>query len=213
MIIMTELLSEKTAFATPLLLYAYNKIGDDIFELDPETIEKILKGHNKKVLKRNIDKINAALGLLTTNLFWQDPVTFAVTCRTLNRAARVDSAPPDIDDVVWAVTEARLITGDPNQPAEEFSDAIKAYISHLMKIAGIVTEIPSLEFIEPARPTSSYDDSEQQLATFNASLDRVSRLEAENATKMVTMLKQIKDLHLDISKEAAADIESLLQGK
>ena len=79
--------------------------------------------------------------------------------------------------------------------------------------AGIVTEIPSLEFIEPARPTSSYDDSEQQLATFNASRDRVSRLEAENATKMVTMLKQIKDLHIDISKEAAADIESLLQGK
>lgn len=210
---MKSILADKAAFATPLLLYAYKEIGEDIFELEPETIEQILRGHGNKVLKCNIDKINAALGLLTTNLFWQDPVTFAITCRTLNRATRVAAAPPDIEDVVWAVTEARLITGDPNQPAEEFSDSIKAYVAHLLKLAGIVTPVPTLDFIPAIREASSYDDSEQQLANFSASQDRVDDLEQGVSTKMVTMLKQIKDLHIDISKEAAADIESLLQGK
>ena len=206
---MKSILADKAAFATPLLLYAYKQLGDDIFDMEPETIEQALKRHGTTVLKRNLDKINAALGLLTTNLFWQDPVTFAVTCRTLNRAARVDAAPPDIEDVVWAVTEAQLIVGK----KEEFSDAIKAYVEHLMKLAGVVTEIPSLPFAQPARPTSSYDDSDQQLAAFSASQQRVDALEDEASTKMVTMLKQIKDLHIDISKEAAADIENLLQGK
>lgn len=205
---MKSILADKAAFATPLLLYAYSKLGDDIFDAEPETIEQALKGHGTAVLKRNLDKINAALGLLTTNLFWQDPITFAVTCRTLNRCARVDAAPPDIEDVVWAVTEAQLITGE----KEEFSESIKAYVEHLMKLAGVTTEIPSLSFAKPARPTGHYDDADQQLATFSASQQRVDTLEDEVSTKMVTMLKQIKDLHIDISKEAAADIESLLQG-
>ena len=84
---MRAILQDKRAFATPLLLVAFNSIGEDLFELEPETIAQILGDKDGKVPQCNLDKINAALGLLTTNLFWQDPITFAITCRTLDRAS------------------------------------------------------------------------------------------------------------------------------
>lgn len=210
---MSQLLAEKTAFATPLLLYAYNLIGDDIFEIEPETIEQILKQQNHKTLQRNVDKINAALGLLTTNLFWQDPITFAVTCRTLNRKARVNAAPPDIEDVLWGITEARLIVGSPNEENEPFSDSIQAYIQQLLKMAGIVTEVPTLDFIEPQKEPNVYDDAEQSLAAYDSSRERVDDLEQGLSTKMATMLKQIKDLHIKLSEDAAKDLEHILEGR
>ena len=210
---MSRILSDKEAFATPLLLCAYNLIGDDIFELEPETIEQILKQHNHKLLKRNVDRINAALGLLETNLFWQDPVTFAVTCRTLNRHARVDAAPPDLDDVVWGINEARLITGNPHEDPEEFSDGIKAYIEHLMKLDGVVTAEPTLDFIQPPDLNNSYDNPEQSVSIYANSEENVEELERTVSTKMIMLLKQIKDLHIKLSEEASKDLEKLLQGK
>lgn len=210
---MSQLLAEKTAFATPLLLYAYDLIGDEIFDLEPETIEQILKQQNHKTLQRNVDKVNAALGLLTTNLFWQDPITFAVTCRTLNRKARVNAAPPDIEDVLWGITEARLIVGNPDEENEPFSDSIKAYIQQLLKMAGIVTEVPTLDFIEPRKEPNVYDDSEQSIAAYDSSRERVDDLEQGLSTKMATMLKQIKDLRMKISEEAAKDLEKILEGR
>ena len=210
---MNHLLAEKTAFATPLLLYAFDLIGEELFDLEPETIEQILKQQNHKTLQRNVDRINAALGLLTTNLFWQDPVTFAVTCRTLNRKARVDASPPDLDDILWGITEARLITGNPGEDPEPFSDSIQAYVQQLLKMAGVVTAVPTLDFIEPAKEPNSYDDPEQSLSAYDNSRERVDDLEQGVGTKMITLLKQIKDLHLKISDEAANDLEHLLEGR
>ena len=210
---MRAILQDKRAFATPLLLVAFNSIGEDLFELEPETIAQILGDKDGKVPQCNLDKINAALGLLTTNLFWQDPITFAITCRTLDRASHVAAAPPNLDNVVWAITEARLITGNPGEDPEPFSDAIKAYIKQLLKMDRINTPVPTLDFIqEDDTPSKAPMDTEYQLDAYNGSVARANDLEQGVSTKMVTMLKQIKDLRLDISKEAAADIESLLQG-
>lgn len=208
---MSQLLAEKTAFATPLLLYAYDLIGDEIFDLEPETIEQILKQQNHKTLQRNVDKVNAALGLLTTNLFWQDPITFAVTCRTLNRKARVNAAPPDIEDVLWGITEARLIVGNPDEENEPFSDSIVAYIEELLKMSGVVTKVPTLDFVTPPREPNIYDDAAQSLSAFDASKQRVEDMEQELGVKMATLLKQIKDLHIKLSDDASKDLEHLLK--
>lgn len=211
---MKSLLTDRQAFATPLLLYAYKLFGDDLFELEPETIEYGLSKGVGKLPQYTLNKINAALGLLSTNLFWQDPITFGITCRTLNRVARVGAAPPDLDDIMWGITEARLITGNPQAEPEPFSDSIVAYIQHLLKLDRIVTDIPTLDFIKQGpEESNNITDSDYQLDSYNTSKERAADLEQGVATKMVTMLKQIKDLHLDISKEAAADIENLLQGK
>lgn len=208
---MSQILSNKEAFATPLLLYAYHLIGDDIFDLEPETIEQILKQHDHKVLKRNLERINAALGLITTNLFWQDPVTFAVTCRTFARVARVEAAPPDLDDVVWAITEARLIIGNPKEDPEPFSDSIKAYIEHLMKLDGVVTVEPTLDFITPPEISNEYDDPDQATSIYANSEENVEELERTVSTKMIMLLKQIKDLNIKLSEEASKDLEKLLK--
>lgn len=205
---MKTILSDKQAFATPLLLLAYQTIEEQIFDLEPETIGKILKEIDPKTLNRNINKVNAALSLLQSNLFWQDPVTFGFTCRTLNRCPRISGAPPNLDDIMWGITEARLITGDNDEP---FSPSITSYVEFLLKKDGVVTEVPTLNFVTVPRLNNVYDDPEQQLSVFDSSKQRVENLEQEVGTKMITMLKQIKDLHLDISKEASNDLESLLE--
>lgn len=211
---MNALLQDKRAFATPLLLLAYKEMGDDLFEFEPETIAQALGDKGGRIPQCNLDKINAAIGLLTTNLFWQDPITFGVTCRTLDRATHVNAAPPNLANVLWAITEARLITGNPEEAPEEFSDPIIAYIKELLRMDRISTPVPTLDFIKPEDDiTGKPVDSDYQVDSYNTSIERVNDLEQETATKMVTMLKQIKDLHIDISKEAAADIESILQGK
>ena len=210
---MKTILSDKQAFATPLLLLAYQTIEEQIFDLEPETIGQILKEIDPKTLNRNINKVNAALSLIQSNLFWQDPVTFGFTCRVLNRCPRVSGSPPNLDDIMWGVTEARLITGDPNAEQAPFSESIKSYVEFLLKKDSIVTEVPTLNFVDAPEFKNVYDDPEQQLSVFDSSKERVNEMEQEVGTKMVTMLKQIKDLHLDISKEAAKDLESLLENK
>ena len=207
---MKTILADKQAFATPLLLLAYQTIDEQIFDLEPETIGQILKEIDPKTLNRNINKVNAALSLLQSNLFWQDPITFGFTCRTLNRCPRISGAEPNLDDIMWGITEARLITGDNDEP---FSESIKAYVEFLLKKDSIVTEVPTLNFVDVPPMNNVYDDPEQQLSVLNSSKQRVNEMEQEVGTKMITMLKQIKDLHMDISKEASNDLESLLKGK
>ena len=208
---MNQLLAEKTAFATPLLLYTYNIVGDELFDLEPETVEQLLRQQNPKTLQRNINKVNAALGLFTTNLFWQDPITFAVTCRTFNRHPRTNAAPPDLDDILWGITEARLIVGTPGEDPEPFSDSIVAYIEELLKMSGVVTKVPTLDFVTPPREPNIYDDAAQSLSAFDASKQRVEDMEQELGVKMATLLKQIKDLHIKLSDDASKDLEHLLK--
>ena len=208
---MNKILSDKQAFATPLLLFAYSQVGDELFDLEPETINRILWLKDSHVPQCNVNKLNAALGLFTSNLFWQDPITFGITCRTLNRANRPETAPPDLEDVVWGVTEARLIVGNPDEPEEKFSDSVEAYIRQLLKMDSIVTEVPTLKFITPPEVPNTYDDPNQMMDMLNSSKERVSDLEQGASTKMIMLLKQIKDLHLDISKEASQDLENLLK--
>lgn len=210
---MNSLLTDPNAFATPLLLYGYSIIGSDIFELEPETIRQILEKEAKGIPQCNFNRLNAALGLFSSNLFWVDPITFGLTCRTLNRAGRLDTAAPDIDDIMWGVSESRVIYGNPETREEPYSEAVKAYIQELLRLDSIVTEVPTLDFIKPETKPDPYDDSEQRLSIFQTSKDAVNSMEGDVGVKMVTMLKQIKDLRMDISREAAADLEKLLEGK
>jgi len=207
------LLADKQAFATPLLLYAVDTVGEDLFDLEPETVGQILRRENPKTPQRNINKVNAALGLLQSNLFWQDPITFGITCRTLNRAPRVDIAPPNLDDIMWGITEARLIVEDTDKNKEKFSDSIASYVALLLKMGGIVTTVPTLDFITPPRPTNQYDDPDQSLSVLTNSEDRVKDMESSVGIKMITLLKQIKDLNIDLSEQASKDLEELLEGR
>lgn len=210
---MNTLLSDKQTFATPLLLYAYDQVGDELFDLEPETVGRILWLKDSHVPQCNINKLNAALGLFSTNLFWQDPITFGITCRTFNRAPRVDTAPPDLDDIVWGVTEARLIIGGQGESEDKFSDEVKAYIQQLLKMDSIVTEVPTLSFVEPPTVPNTYDDSNYMMSMLDSSKERANDLEEGASVKMITMLKQIKDLHIKLSEEASKDLENLLKGE
>ena len=208
-----SLLSDKKAFATPLLLLVYQTVEDELFDLEPETVGQIMKEIDPKTINRNINKVNCALSLIQSNLFWQDPVVFGFTCRTLNRCPRISGAPPNLDDIMWGITEARLITGNPEEKAEPFSNSIKAYIEFMLKKDSIVSEVPTLDFVEVPPMQHVYDDPEQELSVMSSSKLRVEDMENEVGVKMATMLKQIKDLHLDISKEASDDLNNLLEGK
>ena len=86
-----------------------------------------------------VNRLNAAIGLLNSNMFWVDPVTFGLVCRTLNRNPYVASEAPDLYDISWGVTEANLIMGSPDEDDQKngdlmYSEAVKRYIQHLLRI-------------------------------------------------------------------------------
>jgi hypothetical protein len=210
---MTPLLTDTGTFATPLLIYTVDNLGMDAFEYEPETIEEFLKGKNPNIPQILVDRTNAALGLFSSNLFWQDPVTFGIVCRTLNRRMRPTASEPDLEDIAWGVTEASLIMNDPNneEDKEKYSASIIAYIQYMLKLEGIYDKTQSLAFVPPPEFSSSIQDSAQLVSIQQRSDDARAILDYNTFNKMGTLLRQIKNNKLTLSAQAGKELDSLIK--
>ena len=78
-----SILHNRDAFATPLLLFAFDKLGMNVFEYEPETIKGWMQQIYPDVDKELPVRLNAAIGLFTSDLFWYDPATFGIVCRAI----------------------------------------------------------------------------------------------------------------------------------
>jgi hypothetical protein len=202
------------AFATPLLLQAFDIYGMELFELDDEVLVEDLKkrfpGTNHTIINRMI----AAASLYSSNLFFQDPVVFGQTCRAFNRHKYLYADAPDMKDICWGVTEASLIVSPENdKDIEPFSEAITKYIKHMAKYHGIMTNIPSLPFInlEDTNSSTAYDPVIDAGALQN-SIDNVAGLEQYIQTNLIQCLNQIAGLPIEMAKEAKTQLSNILRG-
>lgn len=88
----------------------------------------------------NIDKIMAAITILTTDDFFNSLPRFA---RLVNVLAddEFDPAifdPADCLEMAWAITEVMLLRGQDDVDDEPFSEEIRFYIGHMLTEEGIV---------------------------------------------------------------------------
>lgn len=209
-----SILNNNRAFATPLLLFAFDKLGMELFDMEPESVNRWLKEYNRSINPQLGQRLNAAIGLFTSDLFWTDPVTFGMVCRTLNRERALDGDSPDLFDIAWGISEANLLTQDPEtgEVISTFSPAIIKYINYLIQESRLYTLPDSLSLTaNPLDMPETFDDPEQQISLQERADSDAAAIDYSVVVKMAELLKQIKSLDIPLSKEASQELEKWLQ--
>lgn len=211
-----ELLKSKHTFATPIVLFLFHDLGMNALNFEPETIGDRLRSIEPGIDRALIDRVNAALGLYTSDLFWTDPVTFGVVCRSLNKHKFALTSEPSIDDICWGVSEAHLLTNDTIDGAQGFvfNESIIKYVKYTLKLNAIYTAPSSIkQYFGDVSYNFVVDDPaiaearQQEFDSVAAKLDSVV------ANKMYTLLTQIKQSGVPLSLTAEQDIDQLLKGR
>jgi hypothetical protein len=218
------LLSEDT-YATILLMlvldhYGYavlGKIDDDTWEdpWHPETIRMELEQDFSLALpKITLDKIMAAITLITTNFFFKDVRKFIDLCNILSGDDFSPDTfdPADAAEIMWGVSEALLIYPANNDPEDtEFSPEVCGYIEEVLKNEGIASAPDVL------RLGSGADASDQVRDTFADDPEMFSAIWQTQQARSGELQQMVKDnlsemiLQLKVLPMTNGSKEGLLQ--
>lgn len=209
-----NILFNPDAFATPILLYLVDRLGMDVFEYEPETVEEYIRKSNPAVKESVISRVQAAIGLYTSNLFWQDPITFGVICRALNRKNKPEAGVPTINDIAWGMAEVDLLMGS-NTDADDIPDfysvGIDKYVKYLLRESGIYDTPDSMSGISSPDIHTKFDDPEQLRSIQERSDQSKAIVDLKVSEKMSELLKQVAELEIEFSPKAREELTQLLQ--
>lgn len=110
--VLKSFLSSDETYATILLLIVMDKYGTECLEWSPETIKlEIEDDFGVDLPKQNLDKLMAAITIITTNFFYQDPVRFVELCNVFSGddAEPNEFDPADVDEIAWGLSESFLL--------------------------------------------------------------------------------------------------------
>jgi hypothetical protein len=135
-----EVLENDQTYSTSLMAVLIDVYGMETATQDwePEVLaDELMTRFSARIPKVNVDKIQAMLTILTTDLFYIDPIVFNGVCQALNNEES-DFAifnPISCEGVAWGITEATL--NDPD-PEATYSDEVSRYIGVLIEERGLV---------------------------------------------------------------------------
>lgn len=210
----TNILFNPDAFATPILLYLVDKLGMNVFEYEPETVEEYIRKANPEVKESVISRVQAAIGLYTSNLFWQDPITFGVICRALNRKNKPEAGVPTINDIAWGMAEVDLLMGSNTEEddiPDSYSIGIDKYVKYLLRESGIYDTPDSMAGISSPDIHTKFDDPEQLRSIQERSDQSKAVVDLKVSEKMSELLKQVAELEIEFSSKAREELTQLLQ--
>ena len=198
-----EWLEDPSLFATSAMSILMDSWGTEFIEWDPITVGLELKADFGVDATDGLqDKIQACCALFTSNLFFVSLETFNMTCDSLNFGAVTSElfVPADLDDILWGVTEARLLLGD-DFDEDEFSHDIKSYTGLLLSQNGIKRPPSALRFAEfdaeeMAREDDSFDDEVLHRAFWDAQENDKATLEADNKQQIMLLMRQLAQVPL-----------------
>ena len=202
-------------FATVALLQLVDKLGVKVFEYEPETIEEYAKSLNPQITNPVLMRIEAAIGLFTSNLFWQDPVIFGVVCRAFNRRNKPESGVPDLSDIAWGMTEADLLMGEGDEDELEgtpdfYSMAVDKYAKYMLQLSGIYDTPESMKGITSPDIKTTFDDSEQMASIQERSDELRATVDLQVQDKMKELLEQLSKIDIEFSQQARKELYKLL---
>ena len=210
------LLSEDT-FTTPLFLLVMDRYGPDALQWAPETIRRELEDdYQLQLPKYTLDKIMAAISIVTTNYFYKDVTRFIELCNILagDEFQPDEFEPADASEILLATTEA-LLLWPPDEDSEdtEFSEEIHEYISQVLQEEGILKpfDILRLAFDNDKAPIvdAEYaDDPEMFAAIYDTQQSKQNDMQAMLMESVGALTKQLRLLPLK-NGQASAVIEQL----
>jgi len=204
--------------ATALLAIVLDLYGTEALEWLPSTLVQEIETDLRIDLPQiNINRINAAIALMTTDSFYRDPLAFIHTCHML----WADTAPPDADDqsppspiaTAWGVFEASLL--DPEN-SRKYSEDVKGTIGVILQQVGIrkppkvlvdVTTMPDSGVTQP--PTEIGSDPTIVQAMFNRMTRDAADLDNTVAMRFKDLMNQLH--YLPIKSRNNDSWQSLLK--
>ena len=204
MIQRTLLLSEE-AFATPLFLIVMDRYGTEAMQWTPETIRMELEADFQCELPSiSLDKIMAAITIVTTNFFYKDVGRFISICNILAG----DNFNPDIfdpadpEEMLVGITEAMLLwPPDEDKQDTEFSEEIREYIKQCLGAEGILQPFDALKLAFPADQSVNVDveyadDPEMYSAIYQVQQRKTAEMRSMYLDNISALSQQLSTLSL-----------------
>ncbi len=185
-----ELWTDTNTFATTLFLLFIDKFGLDPLAgedpWDPETVQmEINEEFGITVPDCNLSKLLALALHLSSDRFYKRLADFIRICNVLSGATAPDpDDPADVDEIVWAMTEAMLV--EPPDEPEPFTQEIRRYIGEKLKDEG---------FLDPPdllRIGIRTDNWRQSLAEFSDRPDLLHKIKAAADAKNAEIMQMLK---------------------
>lgn len=202
------------AYASSLLLLFLDRFGvrdpdapdePSPLEWDPDTIRmEIEQEIGVPIPVLNLDRLMAAIAVVTTDLFWRDLPSFISLVNILDRDLfdphQFD--PADVEECAWAITEATLL--DPPESESPFSEEIVAYIRETMKASGLIQPPRILRFAaeNPATEYSFTEDPELFAGAWEHGVSRSKEIDDMVQNRLREMIDQIQQLPLQHGQTA-----------
>lgn len=110
--ICAQILADPAEIGTPLFLIALDRFGADVFDWEPDTLNREFTARFGLVPPaRNMDKIWALINVVSTDLFHSSLEAFIHVCNALSGegADFKNYNPAEVREICWGITETSLI--------------------------------------------------------------------------------------------------------
>ena len=146
-----EKLRDPALFCSSVLLLLIDNFGAEVVNWEPESIhmevEDVFKVEGTRLLA---DKINASTALLASDLYHKSLEAFTSINSVFNfkTVSSVDFNYNSTDDIMWGLTEARLLEGPEIFDKAGFSHDIAGYTANLLSSEGLTKPPRIMSFAE-----------------------------------------------------------------
>ena len=152
-----DMLKDTHTFAAVLLGLAVKLCGIELLTWDPESIIlEVQDSIGHELPEQNINKLLAAVTLVTTDNFYCNLAEFIRICNILTVGVFDPNVfdPADAEEIAWGITEALLIWPPSADNEAPFSDEIIKYIGQAVSAEGILKPPDVLELGIPGMVTT-----------------------------------------------------------
>ena len=200
-------------YGTVLLVLFADEFGLEALHWHPMTIaEALSESWNVQIPQVNLDKLMAAVTIVTTDLFFKSVTRFIDLCNVLSGDS-FDPAvfnPADSSECAWGCTEALLLDPPDREDPEPFNDEIRYYITEVLKEEGFVSAPDILKIAIGADFSAkvSYDfadDPELFSAIYSVQSDRTKEIEDMIRENLLELFSQLKALPLKNGDSSAIE--------
>lgn len=219
-----EALSFEGLYGTTALVIFIDEYGAGCVDWDPDTVEMEALSLSARVDPGVLDRLNAALTVLSSDAPHWDPLAFNNIVRTLNFDSVSASSyiPADIGDLAWGCTEMRLLEGAEDFDKAGFLPDIKSLVGQSLIFSGITNVPKALNFADmPEEALLSRDDNlgadsvmfESYWSSQKETDDSLSDYVDGNLKSLINQLNSLtlKNADGEFSKQAERALRALAQ--
>jgi hypothetical protein len=198
---------------------AVDSWGMDCLNWKPETITTAVRDQfGTELHALNYDKLQAAVSLVTSNLYHRSPGAFCAINKAFsfkpvnNKEFNVCG----LDDVLWGTTEARLLEGPEQFDEEGFTTDISRYVGQLLQAEGVTTPPSNLKFaiyddsVADAKEMSEFQDPVAWKMTMQREEEEIEDMNQFMGVNLLRLFKQLKVLPLSNSTELQQNVDNML---